>query len=368
MMEKKDPFLYAHQRQKEIVWMSQNTNVIPTTPAIDRAITESLKRKEYNLYPYSKGIIGLRDLVLEDLGLNDFEAMVTFGGTEGLYITARAFLGKGDEVICTDPSYLIIHHFIRLCGAVPVELPVYSPPWKLTPEQVNEKVTNRTKMILLIDPLNPLGSGYSRNDVKAICEIAEEHNLLVIDDITYRDFADSHTLTTEFLPDRTIIAYSVSKNCGLAGMRVGAIAAKKEYVEKLRPYVVSELSVNVLGQRGAMAALKTKKQWMPRVKRITRKNQEHIKKAVDKVDGAFLPVYPAQTNMFVIDITETGLTPEDIQNELLYNHNIFVRAGNYVSKRFGEKFIRVSFSVPENQAKMFAKAFPEVMEELKGKT
>lgn len=368
MNEKKDPFLYAHQHAKEIVWMSQNTNVIPTTPAIDRAIVASLKRKEYNLYPYSKGLMGLRELIIEDLKLEDFEPLITFGGTEALYITVRSLLKEGEEVIATDPSYLIIHHFIRLCGANPVEIPVYLKPWKLTPEQINEKVTGKTRMILLIDPLNPLGSSYTRKDIREICEIAEDHNLIVIDDITYRDFADSHTLTTDFSPERTVIAYSVSKNCGLAGMRVGALVAMKEYIDRIKPYVVSELSVNVLGQRAAMAALETKKQWMPRIKRITRKNQGHIKNAVDKVDGTFLPVYPSQTNMFVVDISGTGLTPEQVQNELLYNHNIFVRAGNYVSKRFGDRFIRVSFSVPEKQAKRFSSVFPDVMEKLRNRT
>ena len=75
-----------------------------------------------------------------------------------------------------------------------------------------------------------------------------------------------------------------------------------------------------------------------------RKNQEIIKKAVDKVEGATLPVYPSAASMMVIDISEHKASPQAVQDKLLYENDIFVRAGNYVSTRFGEKFIRVSFS------------------------
>ena len=95
-----------------------------------------------------------------------------------------------------------------------------------------------------------------------------------------------------------------------------------------------------------------------------RKNQAIIKEAVQKCPGAFLPVYPSYTNMFVIDISDTGANPEDVQRTLLLEHGIFLRAGNYVSKRFGERFVRTSFSIPEEECRKFAEAFPRVMAEL----
>ena len=66
-------------------------------------------------------------------------------------------------------------------------------------------------MILLIDPLNPLGSRYLKEEVKGICEIAKDHDLLIIDDITYRDFADKHFLSSDFAPERTILTTSLIK-------------------------------------------------------------------------------------------------------------------------------------------------------------
>ena len=114
----------------------------------------------------------------------------------------------------------------------------------------------------------------------------------------------------------------------------------------------------------AIAALETKKDWLPGLLETAQKNQEIIKKAVDKIDGASLPVYPSAASMMVIDISKHKAEPQAVQDKLLYENDIFVRAGNYVSTRFGDKFIRVSFSIPTPQVEKFAEVFPKVMEEL----
>jgi aspartate/methionine/tyrosine aminotransferase len=216
----------------------------------------------------------------------------------------------------------------------------------------------------LIDPINPLGSTYPREEKKAICDVAEDHNLWLIDDITYRDFAPNHTLAADLLPEKTITAYSVSKNCGLAGMRVGSLVGPKEFIRNIRGTMVSDLGINVVGQRASIAALKTKSEWLPGLVETALKNQTIIKNAVDKIDGVELPVYPSAASMMVIDISKHNANPQEVQDKLLYENDIFVRAGNYVSTRFGENFIRVSFSIPTPEVERFAEVFPIVMEEL----
>lgn len=359
-----EPFLYAHQNRDKIVWMSQNTNTLPTTPAITEAILEAAQQKEFNLYPYKEGLFGLPEAIKEDLGTPDYDVLMTNGGIEGLYVVTRGLLKAGDEVIATDPSFLPIHHQVSLCDAKTVEMPIYSEPWKMTADMINEAITDKTRMILLIDPLNPLGSSYTGDEVRAISEIARDNDLYLLDDITYRDFADEHHATSEFFPEKSIVVYSFSKNCGLAGLRIGAILAEPRLMETFVRYNTNVLSVNILAQRAALAALETKNQWISTVVDTCRKNQAIIKEAVQKCPGAFLPVYPSYTNMFVIDISDTGANPEDVQRTLLLEHGIFLRAGNYVSKRFGERFVRTSFSIPEEECRKFAEAFPRVMAEL----
>ncbi|MFP4000507.1 MAG: pyridoxal phosphate-dependent aminotransferase [Thermoplasmata archaeon] len=363
---KEDPFVYAHKKEDEIVWMSQNTNQLDTTDKIEEKIIETVEKKKYNLYPHKQGILGLRETLLQDLGLEEnFEALITNGAIEATYGMTRALIESGDNVIATDPSFLPIHKQVELSGGEMREIAVYKPPYKMTVEEIKERVDEDTEMILLIDPLNPLGSSYDKEEVKAICDIAEDEDLLMIDDITYRDFAYDHTLTTEYVPERTLLVYSFSKNVGFAGMRLGALIMPEEYSEVIHEYRTNVLSANVLAQVGAKTALETKDEWIDDMVEQARKNQKLIKECVEDIEGLFLPVYPSHTNMFAIDIAETGIRPEDLQEKLLYEHDVFVRSGTYVSKNAGEDFIRVSFTVPEKGVRRFTDVLPGVIEELR---
>ena len=129
----------------------------------------------------------------------------------------------------------------------------FDPSWlgdyRFDIEDIKEAITPNSKSIFLIDPINPLGSTYPKNEKRAICEVAEDHDLWVIDDITYRDFAPEHTLAANLLPEKTITAYSVSKNCGLAGLRVGSLVGPKDFISDIRGTMVSDLGINVVGQR-----------------------------------------------------------------------------------------------------------------------
>lgn len=359
-----EEFAHAHKQWKEVVWMSQNTNTIPTDPSVIEAIKSAADERLYNLYPFKKGLFGLPEAILSELGMSDQDVLVTNGAIEALYILNRALLSEGDEVVATDPSFMPIHHQIGLSKAKPVEIGIYKDPYKMTPEEVNEAVTEKTKMLLLIDPLNPLGTDYRRDEVRAFSEIAQDHDLWLVDDITYRDFSDDHTLSAEFYPEKSLTVYSFSKNCGLAGMRIGALLAPPAAMNDIVKFDTNVLSVNILAQKAALASLETKERWIGNVMKICRNNQERIKSAVDKIDGAFLPVYPSYTNMFVIDVSELGIDPDKFETKILYDHNIFVRSGNYVSKKYGPNFVRVSFSVPEDQCKKFVEALGPTIESM----
>ena len=356
-------FDYAHNN-KNVIWMSQNTNHLPTHTAVQEAIRKSADGREYTKYPLASGLPELRDLILSDLNLPDQELHITNGGTEALYCLMRHIQPKGSEMITSDPSYFVVHKFAKLGGAKCTDTPIYNGNYRFDIEDIKEAINPKSKSIFLIDPINPLGSTYPREEKKAICDVAEDHNLWLIDDITYRDFAPNHTLAADLLPEKTITAYSVSKNCGLAGMRVGSLVGPKEFIRNIRGTMVSDLGINVVGQRASIAALKTKSEWLPGLVKTALKNQTIIKNAVDKIDGVELPVYPSAASMMVIDISKHNANPQEVQDKLLYENDIFVRAGNYVSTRFGENFIRVSFSIPTPEVERFAEVFPIVMEEL----
>jgi len=297
-------FDYAHAN-KNVVWMSQNTNHLPTHSAIQKAIRKAADEREYTKYPLASGLPQLKNLILEDLGLPDHDLHLTNGGTEALYCLMRHIQPRGSEMITSDPSYFVVHKFAKLGGAKCTDIPIYHGNYRFDVEDIKEAITPDSKSIFLIDPINPLGSTYPKDEKRAICEVAEDHDLWVIDDITYRDFAPEHTLAANLLPEKTITAYSVSKNCGLAGLRVGSLVGPKEFIRDIRGTMVSDLGINVIGQRAAVAALETKPDWLPGLVDTAVKNQGLIKNAVDKVDGAELPVYPSAASMMVIDIADT---------------------------------------------------------------
>ncbi|MGZ8879919.1 MAG: aminotransferase class I/II-fold pyridoxal phosphate-dependent enzyme, partial [Halobacteriota archaeon] len=142
-----------------MVWMGQNTNHFPTPEAIKRAMVTAINREQYHKYPPPCGLEELRALIREDLSLStDHSVHVTEGGTESLYQVTRSLLHPGDVMISTDPGYYVIHGFAELCGAKVLDLPIYSPDneYKLTPDMVNDAIDERTKILTLVDPLNPL--------------------------------------------------------------------------------------------------------------------------------------------------------------------------------------------------------------------
>jgi aspartate aminotransferase len=359
-----DAFRYAHDRRRDVIWLSQNTNHLVPPEVVRGALETAIAERRYEGYPRAAAEPELLDLVRADLGLRGAVPFVTGGGTEALYMITRALLAPGDEVVASDPSYLIIHRFIELAGAVPVCADIYRPPFRLTAEAVAAHIGPRTKMILLIDPLNPLGTGYPRDEVRAIAELAHDHHLTLINDVTYRDFSDGHALAAPFAPEQTVTIWSVSKNCGLAGLRLGGFSARPELAKPIARFNTNDLGVNILAQVAARAALRSKPNWIDSVVRTTRENGRRVQEVGRSVPGVTTPTGPSRANMTILDIAGTGLTPEAIQEELLRQHGLFVRSGSYLSPAHGQRFVRVSFSNPPEQIARFAEAFPAALRAL----
>ena len=113
-----------------------------------------------------------------------------------------------------------------------------------------------------------------------------------------------------------------------------------------------------------MEFIKSKSEWEDKIKSITFNNQKLIKEVVDEIDGVFLPVYPSEANMMAIDLSGAGISPKDMSNYLL-KRKIFTREGEYTSNLFGDNYLRISYSIPEEQIKVFCEEFPKAVEALR---
>ncbi|GAA5818695.1 MAG: pyridoxal phosphate-dependent aminotransferase [Methanobrevibacter sp. CfCl-M3] len=353
---------------KNMIWMGQNTNHLHKEDYIYNGMVECLKNREYSKYPPSEGFSELKRLILDDLGLNGSDILISSGGTDSLYLAMNVILEPYHNLITPDPGYLIIDNFAsRFAGGV-IQVPIYNKEcgYKLTPKLFKDNMDENTKVVVLIDPLNPLGTSYTSKEIKEFAEIAIENDIYLIHDVTYKDFAKEHYSVAKYAPNNSITIYSFSKIFGMAGLRIGAMISNSEVISAVKSIIINDLGTNIVAQAGAIAGLRSKDKWLDNIVETTRNNQKLIKSMVDDIDDVFIVNYPSDGNMLAIDIEKTGINSEKLA-EYLLDKNIFTRGGNYTSSHFGDKYLRVSFSIPKEEVLIFNQEFKKAIDTLRTK-
>ncbi len=364
MPEQRNRHFDALNSRPDLMWLGQNTNHFEPCPAVREAMIECIDSGEYQRYAPPLGIEALRMGILADLGLDrDFSVMVTDGAIEGLYHVCHTLLGPDDEFIVADPGWLWPRHFATSRQARVVGLSIYDPDsgFRLRPAQLREAVTERTRLIYLVDPNNPLGSIQNPDEIAEIAAIARDAGAFLIHDCTYRHFAEGHTLAALWYPERTITTYSFSKWLGLAGLRLGAVVAPPEVIGLLAAAPPNNLGSSFLAQRAALAGLRHKAEWFPNVQVRQRANQASIKRAIDGIEGLETTVYPSHGNFLAIDTWKAGIAPDSLC-AFYMQRDILIRQGSYHSARCGDRFVKVSTSVPAEWIGAFCSQIEEAVE------
>ena len=344
-----------------LLWMGQNTNHIPAHPAVKQAMHDAVEALEFNAYAPPLGFEALREAVVRDLGVPGAAAVITEGGVNALAMVVRARCRPGTTFVTTDPSWKWPLLFARHAGAEVVEIPIYDPAcqYRLTPEALARAVDARTAIIYIVDPNNPLGIRYTRDEIAAFAGIARGCGALLVHDCTYRDFAEGHTPALQVAPEHSVVSVSFSKWLGLAGLRVGALVMPAAMLDEIAGRSSSVLGASVIAQRAALAGLAVKGEWMAEVRRIDTANKALLKDAAEAL-GYQLPVYPSHGNFLVI---ETGETRPEALVESARRRGIMIRQGSYHTARFGDRFIKISTSVPPEWARRLAALLPEIAAE-----
>jgi aspartate/methionine/tyrosine aminotransferase len=339
------------------------------------ALTESTRRREFQLYAPALGFERLRELIVDDLGLTGAGAvaMITDGAVGGLYHVCTALASRISRLITTDPGWPWPGRFVGLSGIPVTALPVYTAQqgYRLRAEQLAE-VIEPGSLIYLIDPLNPLGSSYGRDELAAIAALARETGSLIVHDCTYRHFATGHSLVAELYPEGTITTYSFSKWLGLAGLRVGAVVGPPSLLQTLTSVPANPLGASIQAQRAAIAGLEVKGPWLERLRAVNAANQETVGAAVAASGLGRVLVRPSHGNFLAVDVSgidvsavggSTGGWTADGLCAAMLEHDVFIRSGSYQSPLFGTRFVKVSTSVPEPWAQRFAAAWSAVARE-----
>jgi aspartate/methionine/tyrosine aminotransferase len=349
-------------------WFGQNTNHFRTHPAVRQAMIDSIDAEEFHAYAPPLGLEELRNLIRDDLGLSaDTSAvLVTDGAVEALYNVCHTLSDPGSEFITTDPGWKWPVLYAKASGASVIEIPIYKPEnnFRLTVGQLQAAVSAKTKIIYLVDPNNPLGVCYTADEIQAFTDIARSVGAYFLHD-AYRHFADQHTLAAHYYPERTVTIYSFSKWLGLAGLRLGALVAHPDLVERLAAAPPNNLGSNVISQRAAIAGLKASAEWMPDVNRRQRRNQARIYEAVNRIPGMKVAVYPSQANFLVVECIDAGIMPEALC-EAFIPEGIMIRQGAYHTPTFGHRFVKIATTVPEDWADALCALLPAMVERARG--
>jgi aspartate aminotransferase len=191
------------------------------------------------------------------------EIMVTTGGIHALYILCQALLEPGDEVICPDPEWPPSMGNIKLAHGVVVPCPLHERlGWRFDLDELESKITPKTRAVYINSPHNPTGGVLTRDDLERIAAIVHRHNLWLISDEAYEDviYDDASHVSAASLPgmyERTIPFYTFSKTYAMTGLRLGYLAVKdaalRDRLRKVLFYTASNVTSVV--QYGGIDAL-----------------------------------------------------------------------------------------------------------------
>jgi aspartate/methionine/tyrosine aminotransferase len=354
---------------RDLVHMGHNCNHLEVDPAIKEAMIRAIEAEAYRNYAPPHGFEELRELIRQDVGVPDVDVIVTQGGTEAIYQAMASILDPGDETVVSDPGWPHIASFARSLRSDVVDVPVYSSNlgYKLQPDLVRAHLTDRTKLIVVIDPLNPLGSGYTEDEIRALCDLADERGIWLLHDATYRDFSRQSHFSSLHSYDRTVMNVSLSKIAGFAGLRIGASIARPDVMAHIKRFQVGRLGGNWVAQRGAIAAYRTKSDWCQRLVKTNHCNQEAVLACIDEIPGLRTVVRPSSGNFIAVDVTQAGCNSEQVVRATLET-GFVIRSGAYTSDRFGSRFVRITTSIPPDEVKRFCAAFPKTIAALRRAT
>lgn len=277
----------------------------------------------------------------------DNEIMVTVGASEAIDLAMRAVLSPGDEVIIPEPCYVSYKPCVILAGAKPVTVNTYEEDdFRLRPSAIREKITPRTKALVLCFPNNPTGAVMKREDLEEIAKICTSHDLLVISDEIYSEltYSGKHVSIASLpgMKDRTVLVSGFSKAWAMTGWRIGFACGPSDIIGamvKIHQYTV--LCAPIMSQMAALEALKASNS---EVDKMVNEYNRRRRFVVTRLREIGLNCYEPQGAFYVFpSIKPTGMTSEEFSERLLEEEKVAVVPGNAFGEA-GEGHIRISYA------------------------
>ena len=275
------------------------------------------------------------------------EVMITVGGSEAIDAAFRAMLDPGDEVLIPQPSFVSYEPCVVLADGVPVIIELKEEDeFKLKKQQILEKITDKTKILVLPFPNNPTGAVMTREDLQDIVDVIIEKDLYVLSDEIYSEltYGRQHVSIAEFpgMLERTILINGFSKSYAMTGWRLGYACGPKRILEQmLKIHQFAIMCAPTTSQYAAIEALRSGDNDIERMRTAYDQRRNFLMKAFHDMGlqcfepfGAFY-VFPC--------IKEFGMASEEFANRLLQEEKVAVVPGTAFGA-CGEGFLRISYA------------------------
>ena len=276
------------------------------------------------------------------------EILVTSGLTHGAYITCMSALDPGDEVMLLSPYYPQHINKIELAGGVVVTAPLdRSRDFALDGAAIRERLSPRTRMIVLVNPANPTGRVYSREELQELADIAIENDLLVMSDEVYEQivFDGARHISIASLPgmwERTITHFAFTKAYAMDGWRMGYAVAPGRFIEAMLKISKNDIAhVNVFIQEGGRAAVSGSQEAVEEMVREDCRRRDLVVERMNAMPGVRCPAPEGSIYAFP-DITGTGWDDAALARALLKETSVCVEEGSFYGQA-GAGHLRVCF-------------------------
>lgn len=344
--------------------------------SIRRAGITALEKGK-TVYTSNAGLIELRKSISKytkrKLGVEyhpENEIIVTVGGSEAIDLAIRAIIENGDEVLIVEPCFVCYSPIVELTGGVPVPIETkLENNFRLTAQELKEKITDKTKLLILPFPNNPTGAVMRRKHLEEIAEVLKDTNIMVLSDEIYSEltYDEKHVSIVQIpgMKERTILINGFSKAFAMTGWRLGYLAGPKEIVMhmlKIHQYAI--MSSPTISQYAAIEALENCDN---EVSKMVEEYNRRRRFLVDGFNKLGLECFNPEGAFYVFpSIKSTGLSSEEFCEQLIFSHKVAVVPGNAFGAS-GEGFIRISYAYSISHIKEALLRIEKFLNELKNK-
>lgn len=281
------------------------------------------------------------------------QVLITPGANIAIYYAILCLVDPNYEVLVPDPGFPTYYSTIKMCNAIPVRVPLREEnEFRINPKDIEEKITNKTRLIIINSPHNPTGSVLTKEEFKEIYDIAKKHDIyLYSDEIYARMIYDGSKFNSPSIYDscseRTIISNGFSKSFAMTGWRLGAVIGPVNVIERMAMLLQTTSScVSPFIQIAGMEAIKGDQSKVKEMLHEYEQRRNILCDGLNSIKGISC-IKPGGAFYIFANITKTGLSSEEFANYLLEDAGVSILPGTNFGE-YGEGYVRLCYATNQN--------------------